>query len=325
MKQFFKFMFASMLGTFFTLMLASILSMVIFFAIVGSMVSSSSKDSKKATKVENNSVLHIKLNHAIQDRTSDNPLENFDFNTLEASNSLGLDKILENIEKAKNDDRIKGIYLDLTFLNTGMASIEEIRNALEDFKKSKKWIISYSEVYTQGTYYLASISDKVYVNPVGIVELRGLGTQLMFFKNMLEKLDVEVQIIRHGKFKSAVEPFMLEKMSDSNREQMELILNTSWGSMINKIAGSRNIKTATINELADGIKIQDAKDALKYKFVDGLMYKDELLAELRKKLDLDENEDITSEYMLVEILLVEKEIKMKWALKQFLRQLERQD
>jgi len=294
MKQFFKFMFASMLGTFFTLMLASILSMVIFFAIVGSMVSSSSKDSKKATKVENNSVLHIKLNHAIQDRTSDNPLENFDFNTLEASNSLGLDKILENIEKAKNDDRIKGIYLDLTFLNTGMASIEEIRNALEDFKKSKKWIISYSEVYTQGTYYLASISDKVYVNPVGIVELRGLGTQLMFFKNMLEKLDVEVQIIRHGKFKSAVEPFMLEKMSDSNREQMELILNTSWGSMINKIAGSRNIKTATINELADGIKIQDAKDALKYKFVDGLMYKDELLAELRKKLDLDENEDITS-------------------------------
>ena len=153
---------------------------------------------------------------------------------------------------------------------------------------------SYSEVYTQGTYYLASVADKVYVNPAGIVELKGLGTQLMFFKNMLEKLDVDVQIIRHGKFKSAVEPFMLEKMSDSNREQLERILNTAWGSMINKIAASRDIKTATINELADGLKIRDAAAALKYKFVDGLMYKDELLAELRNKLDLAENEDITS-------------------------------
>ena len=150
-----------MVGTFITLMLASILSMVIFFAMLGGVMASASKDGKKATKVENNSVLHIKLNHPIQDRTSDNPFENFDFNTMENSNNLGLDKIIESIEKAKNDDRIEGIYLDLTFLNAGMASIEEIRNALEDFKKSKKWIISYSEVYTQGTYYLASVSDKI--------------------------------------------------------------------------------------------------------------------------------------------------------------------
>ncbi|MBL4668107.1 MAG: signal peptide peptidase SppA, partial [Flavobacteriales bacterium] len=180
----------------------------------------------------------------------------------------------------------------LTSINTGMASIEEIRIALNDFKKSKKWIISYSEIYTQRTYYLASVADKIYLNPAGIMELRGLGNQLMFFKNMLEKLDVDVQIIRHGKFKSAVEPYMLEKMSDANREQMQKILNTMWGSMLNDVSGSRNIKVDKINALADKLEIQDAKDALKHNFVDQLMYKDELLAELRKKLSIDKDADI---------------------------------
>ena len=294
MKQFFKFMFASFFGTFFSMIVAGLLLIVIFIAMLTGTMSSAGKADKQISEVEKNSILHITLNTPIKDRTSENPFENFDFNTLENSSNLGLDKILASIEKAKSDDRIEGICLDLTFINTGMASIEEIRNALLDFKKSKKWIISYSEVYTQGTYYLASVADKIYVNPVGIVELKGLATQLMFFKNMLAKLDVDVQIIRHGKFKSAVEPFMLEKMSASNREQLEKILNTAWGSMINGIAASRDIKTATINELADGLKIQDAKDALKYNFVDGLMYKDELLAELRNKLHLEENADITT-------------------------------
>jgi len=284
MKQFFKFMFATIAGLIGFIIL--IISFFIFIAAISS--------GEKITNIKDNSVLHIKLNNEIKDRTSENPFENFDFNTFENSNNLGLDKILASIEKAKNDDRIEGIYLDLTFVNTGMASVEEIRNALLDFKKSEKWIISYSEVYTQGTYYLASVADKIYVNPAGIVELKGLATQLMFFKNMLEKLDVDVQIIRHGKFKSAVEPFMLEKMSASNREQLEKILSTAWGSMINGIAASRDIKTLKINELADGLKIEDAKDALKYNFVDGLMYKDELLAELRNRIDLEENADITT-------------------------------
>ena len=173
-----------------------------------------------------------------------------------------------------------------------MATIEEIRAALNDFKSSGKWIYSYSEIYTQGSYYLASVSDKVYLNPAGIVELRGLASQLMFFKNALEKLDIEVQIIRHGKFKSAVEPFMLEKMSESNREQMEKLLNTAWGSMLNSISGSRKISVDKINLLADGIKIQDAKDALKYKFVDQLVYKDELFTELKNKLKLEADDEI---------------------------------
>ncbi len=288
MKQFFKFMFASMLG----MLLSCIISFFLFFIIIGAIISSASVDSKKVAQVADNSVLQIKLETKINDRTSDNPLENFDFNTFEAKENLGLDHILQNIEKAKNDSRIKGIYLNLTSINAGMATVEEIRNALLDFKKSKKWIISYAEIYTQKTYYLASVSDKVYLNPAGLMELRGLASQLMFFKKMLENLDIDVQIIRHGKFKSAVEPFMLEKMSDSNREQMEKLLNTVWGSWLNKVSASRNINIDDINMLADSLKIQEAEDAKKYNFVDDVIYKDQLLSELRKKLDIDDNDEI---------------------------------
>ncbi|MCB0402174.1 MAG: signal peptide peptidase SppA [Flavobacteriales bacterium] len=295
MKQFFKFMFASMLGTFITIMLASILSMVIFFGMIGSIISSSDEmSSGKKVKVEPNSVLHIKLDYPIQDRKSDNPFENFDFNTFQGKESMGLSNIINTLKHAKEDDRIKGIYLDLSTIQTGMASLEEIRNALLDFKSSGKWIISYSELYTQGTYYIASVSDKVYLNPAGMVEHRGLASELMFFKKALEKLDVEMQIIRHGKFKSAVEPFMLEKMSDANREQYQLILNTAWNSIMGKVAKSRNLSMEKLNELADNMTIQDAKIAQTEGLVDELFYKDQVLADLRKRLGEEEDDDINS-------------------------------
>ncbi len=295
MKQFFKFMFASMVGTFITIMSASIISMIIFFAMLGSFVSSASESGPgKVTKVENNSILQLTLNKPITDRTSENPFENFDFNAMESQNGLGLDKILRSIEKAKTDDKIKGIYLDLSYIPAGMATLEELRAALIDFKKSKKWIISYSEVYTQGSYYIASAADKIYVNPAGIVEHRGLASELMFFKNALEKLDVEMQIIRHGKFKSAVEPYMLEKMSDANREQYQLILNTAWSSMIKEVSKSRNISVEKLNSLADNMTIQDAKIAQEEGLVDELYYKDELLLEIRNRLEIGENDDINS-------------------------------
>ena len=175
-----------------------------------------------------------------------------------------------------------------------MATLEELRAALIDFKESKKWIVSYSEVYTQGSYYIASAADKIYVNPAGIVEHRGLASELMFFKNALEKLDVEMQIIRHGKFKSAVEPYMLEKMSDANREQMQLILNTAWTSMTEQVSKSRGISIEKLNELADNMTIQDAQIAKAEGLVDELYYKDEILAELRKRLELEDNDDINS-------------------------------
>ncbi|MCB9361148.1 MAG: signal peptide peptidase SppA [Flavobacteriales bacterium] len=295
MKQFFKFMFASMLGTFITIMLASIISMVIFFGMIGSLISSASEGSKeKIEKVEPNSVLHIKFDYEIKDRSSNNPFENFDFSSFESHEGPGLDKIIKSLEKAKTDDKIKGIYLDLTSINAGMATLEEIRLALLDFKTSGKWIMSYAEVYTQGTYYLASVSDKVYLNPAGIVEHRGLSSELMFFKNALEKLDVEMQIIRHGKFKSAVEPYMLEKMSDANREQMELLLNTAWGSITKAVAESRGISVEKLNDLADNMTIQDAKLAKAEGLVDGVLFKDELLAELRTKLEIEADDDIQS-------------------------------
>jgi protease-4 len=295
MKQFFKFMAASMVGTFITIMLASVISMAIFFGMLTSAITSASEGSaKKPVKIKENTVLHVKLDKPITDRTSDNPFENFDFGSMESQVGLGLDKILKSIEKAKADDRIKGIYLDLSIVPAGMATLEEVRNALVDFKKSGKWIISYSEVYTQGSYYLASVADKVCVNPAGIVEHRGLASELMFFKNALEKLDVEMQIIRHGKFKSAVEPYMLEKMSDANREQYQLILNTAWGSMTKDVAESRGISVEKLNELADGMIIQDAELAKKHGLVDETYFKDELLSELRKKLKIGKDEDINS-------------------------------
>jgi protease IV len=295
MKQFFKFMFASMIGTFITIMLASIISMVIFFGMIGSLISSASEGKKdKIEKVEANSILHIKLDYAINDRSSNNPFESFDFSSFESNEGPGLDKIIKSLRKAKTDDKIKGIYLDLTTINGGMATLEEIRLALLDFKKSGKWIISYSEIYTQGTYYLASVSDKVYLNPAGIVEHRGLSSELMFFKNALEKLDVEMQIIRHGKFKSAVEPYILEKMSDANREQYELLLNTAWGSMTKDVAASRNISVEKLNELANNMTIQDAKIAKAEGLVDDILFKDELLAKLREKLKIEADEEIKS-------------------------------
>jgi len=284
MKQFFKFMFASFLGMV-TFCIFSIILLIIIIA-------SASGNNDKSAFVPKNSVLQITLEYPIKDRTSSNPFQDFDFSSFQIHPQIGLDKILENIKKAKNDDRIKGIYLDLTTINTGIASVEEIRKALEDFKTSKKWIISYAEIYTQKTYYLASVADKIYLNPAGIMELRGISSQLMFFKNMLDKLGVDVQIIRHGKFKSAVEPFMLDKMSDANRKQMNKLLATTWNSMLEAESKSRNISVKEINLLADSIKIQDAKDALKYGFVDKLMYKDELIDDMHKRLDIKTDEEI---------------------------------
>lgn len=289
MKQFFKFMFASMLGTLVTIFI----SIIIFFVMIGAIISSAASSGKeKIVEIDDNALLHVKLDYPIVDRASNNPFENFNFETFEAKEALSLSSILKNIKKAKDDEKIKGIYLDLSLINGGMASVEEIRNALVDFKKSGKFIVSYSETYTQKTYYLASVADEVYLNPAGIMELRGLASQLMFFKGALEKLDIEAQIIRHGKFKSAVEPFMLDKMSDSNREQTKKILNSIWGSVLTDIAESRELTIKTINNLADSVSVRDAEDAVKYGFIDKLTYKDQVFEELRAKLGTDKDDEI---------------------------------
>ncbi|MBP9933735.1 MAG: signal peptide peptidase SppA [Chitinophagaceae bacterium] len=282
MKQFFKFMFASMLGVFLSL----ILMFFILAGIIGAMISSASSD--ETTKIESGTVLHVYFRSPIQDRTSDNPFENFDFSSLKSTAQPGLNDILKNIQKASTDPDISGIYLDLSGISGGMAVMEEIRNALLEFKESKKFIIAYADYYTQGAYYIASVSDKIWVNPEGVVDFRGFSSSMPFLKGMLAKLEVEPQVIRHGKFKSAIEPFILDKMSDENKQQVATYVNAFWNHFVTEIAESRKIDAAQLHIIADSILIQSAEDALTYKMVDKIGYKDEFLTDLASRTSKDD-------------------------------------
>ncbi len=285
MKDFFKFMFASMLGYL-------ILIVILFFITIGIVVSvANSMDNKQATVAEN-SLLKIDFSTPIIDRTSKDPFSDFDFTSMETKKSIGLNDVINNLDKASRDPKIMGIYLNLSSVQSGMATIEEVRKALMDFKTSGKFIMAYGEYYSQAAYYLATTADKIYLNPEGAVDFRGLSAELMFFKGTLEKLDAEMQIIRHGKYKSAVEPFLLDKMSPENREQMMAIIDGIWDKITLAISTSRNISLEDLNKYADELSLNSAKDALDLGFVDGLKYYDEILAELKTKLDIKEDDDI---------------------------------
>ena len=286
MRQFFKFMFASMAGF--------ILSMIIFFFIVMGVISGmmlSLKD-EGTVSISDNSVLEIKFENPIKERTSNNPLQNLDFSGLNPEKTPGLEDILKSIAKSKNDNRIQGILLDLSSIQAGLATIEEIRNALLDYKKSGKFLYAYSESFSQGAYYLASAADKIFLYPEGEVNFRGLHADLMFFKGSLEKLELHPEIIRHGKFKSAVEPFMYDKMSEENREQVEVFLTSIWNNILSSIAGSRNIQVDELQKIADGIEGRNADFALSLHLVDKLSYYDEVLSEIKKITSLNEKDKI---------------------------------
>ena len=285
MKSFFKIFFASMLA----IIITGLITGLIFFGIIAGLVSSAGD---KPVVVKDNSILKITLDNEIVDRANDNPLQNFDFMSMTSSQKLGLYDILKDIKKAKTDDKIKGIYLELTNITAGAATVEEIRSALLSFKESGKFIISYSDYYSQKAYYLASAADKVYINPQGAIEFKGLSAELMFFKGALEKLGVEPQIIRHGKFKSAIEPFILDKMSPANREQTITYMKSIWDNIIAGISESRQITVAELNNLADSMKIENATSALNYKMVDGLKYKDEIIAELHTLSGVPEKDNL---------------------------------
>lgn len=269
MKSFLKMLLATIIGGLITVLI------VFFIAMGGIGIIVSSTD--KPVHIKTNSVLQIKLNQAIADRSSKNPFEGFSFPDFKPSRNLGLDDILSNIRKAKSDENIKGIFLDLSVIPSGSATIQEVRNALIDFKKSGKFVISYADSYMQNSYYLASVSDSVFMNPAGDIAFVGLRAQVMFYKNMLEKLGVEPQIIRHGKFKSAVEPFMLDKMSDANREQLSVFIGSVWQNMLANISESRHIPVEDLNRIADHLELRTAQDALRLKMVNRLVYRDEIL------------------------------------------------
>ena len=275
--------------------LSTVLGMVIGFFLIlfiglGIIVALSEGDGE--TIVKENSILKITLSDPIIDRGSDNPID-FDILSMESKNKMGLTDILNSIEKAKTDDRIKGIYMNVEMPNASLASLEEIREKLLEFKnETNKFIIAYSEIYSQKAYYITSVADEVYLHPEGILEFVGLAYQGMFYKGALEKLDVEPQIIRHGKFKAAVEPYMLDKMSDENRQQITKFLKSIWSNMLADISESRKISTDELFQIVQQFKVRKASDAVTLGLIDANLYKDQVLDSLRQKLNIEADEEI---------------------------------
>ncbi|MBO7084139.1 MAG: signal peptide peptidase SppA [Bacteroidales bacterium] len=282
--KFSKVVLAAFLGT----LIALLINFFVKVGVITSMISSFSSDSETSTVVKPNSVLYMKLNYEIPDRTVDNPFGSIDFGSMETLESTGLNEILRNIEHAKTDPNIKGIYMELSSIPTSTATLEEIRSKLVEFKESGKFIACYGETYSQSAYYVASIADHIWLNPEGMLDLHGMASQIMFYKHLLEKLDIEMQIVRgpNNRFKSAVEPYFLDKMSEANREQMNKLLGTVWGQILKGISETRNISVDQLNQIADNLELMtDAKKALDYGLVDQLYYKDQVLAELKTMTD----------------------------------------
>ena len=266
MKSFLKNILSTIIGIVSSILLLLIIMLVIF--------SIASTDNE--VKIKKNSILKIDLsNNTIVERSPTNPLEAFNF-TGEMLDNLELKEVLDNIEKAKYDDNIVAIYLNNTIVNAGLSQTEEIRNKLLEFKKTGKRIISYSEVYSQLSYYLSSISNSIYLNPEGVIDLKGLSASPMFYKGLLEKLDIDMQIIRHGKFKSAVEPFTLTEMSAENRKQMSLFLNSIADNLMDSIANQRGLTISEVQNHADQLSLENAKSCIELNYVDALMYQDQV-------------------------------------------------
>src|ERR1035437_8612568 len=285
MKQFLKFTLATIVGVIIT----SILLMLIFFAVIGAVAGAS----ESATVLKPNSVYELNLVGTLVDRSKDD----FFMGVLShafgkpTENSIGLDDVLSNINKAKKDDNIVGIYLKGGTLSGGIASIKEIRNALIDFKKSGKFIVAYSDNYSQKMYYLVSVANKILINPQGMVELKGLSAETMFFKNTLDKLGIEMQIVKVGTYKSAVEPLITTKMSDANREQVTVYMGSIWKTFLTEVSASRKISVEKLNAYADEmLMFQPTEKAKQYGLVDGLVYADEADSVLKtfvKELETD--------------------------------------
>ena len=278
--KFSKVLLAAFVGT----LIALVVNFFIKIGVVSSMISAMSTPTETSTTVKPNSLLHMKLDYAIPDRTTDNPYGGINFNTMESQDMTGMNDILRNIEHAKTDPNIKGIYLELSSIPTSTATLQEIRDKLIEFKESGKFIVTYGESYSQSAYYMASVADKIILNPEGSLDLHGMASQITFYKRLLDKLDIEMQIVRgpNNRFKSAVEPYFLDKMSEANREQMDKLLGSVWGQILMGISQNRNISVEQLNKIADNLETAfNAEKALELGLVDNLYYKDQLLEELK--------------------------------------------
>ena len=282
MKDFFKNVAATIVGLFAFGLIMTILG---FICIIGMVASSNSKPALK-----DNAVMVMKLQGQIEDRTEDNWLGEL---TGEQFNNLGMNRILSSIRKAKNEDKVKGIYLETGILETDYATLQEIRNALADFKKSGKWIIAYGDALSQGGYYLASVANKVYVNPEGNVDWHGIASQPQYIKDVAAKFGVHFTVVKVGKYKSYTETYTEDKMSDANREQVSRYIGGLWQQMLADVSKSRNISKDSLNRYADGLMVFDDTQLLKSrKMVDGFCYYDEIRDVIKRQLGLKTDETI---------------------------------
>ena len=293
MKQFLKYVLATITG----IVLSTFVLLFLFFLIIIGIIAGASKEKK--AQVANNAVLHLNFTEPLIERTPVNPFRRGSMVAQGASwlgdfmpKGFGSHDLIKDIQSAASDPRIRGIFIDADVVPAGIATVEEIRNALLDFKKSGKFIYAYAENLNQGCYYLVSAADKIYVNPNGTMFWKGLSAQVMFYKGALEKLDVQVQVMRHGKFKSFTEPFMYDKMSPANRYQTQAWMGSIWDNIITGIAMQRHLSKDSLNALADQLAIHSPEDAVKFKMIDGAKYRDEVTEELEKKLNLEKNKTI---------------------------------
>ncbi|WP_297234141.1 signal peptide peptidase SppA [uncultured Prevotella sp.] len=285
MKEFIKNVGATVVGIFVFTILVGAIGMM---SLVGMVASGSS-----AKDVADNTVFVINLEGQLQERSVDNPFSQY---LGGAASTIGLDDLLDGIKKAKENDKIKGIYIEAgAFAPDSYASLQAVRKALVDFKKSGKWIVAYGDIYTQATYYVASVADKVYLNPSGQIDWHGLASQTMFLKDALAKFGVQMQVVKVGAYKSATEMFTGDKMSDANREQVTAFLGGIWQNVCQDVAKSRKVSVEQLNQYADNfITFAEPKSYVGMKLVDGLLYHDQLKDEVEKLMKLGKDDDIST-------------------------------
>ncbi|MDN4165429.1 signal peptide peptidase SppA [Cytophagales bacterium LB-30] len=282
MRGFFKIVFGTLVGIF----LAWFLAFWILIGLAGSL------SSDKEVTVKKNSVLHLSLNRPIVEREVEDPFEELMGTYSGAVSTVGLLELKSAIKQAATDENIKGIYLDAGFPTTGFATLREIRESLLEFKESGKFIIAYSEYYSEAGYYLASVADEIHLNPLGVIELNGLSTEVIFFKGLFEKLEIEPQIFRVGEFKSAVEPFMRTDMSEANRVQTRSFLGSLYTTYLKDVAASRAIDFDALSAIANQMQVRKAQDAVDKKLATHISYEDEVHASLRSQLGLEDSDKI---------------------------------
>lgn len=287
--NFFKTFLASCLGSLAALVALFVIMIFVMAGIVAGIVGSASSGEKVV--VSNNSVLYLNLDAQITEQQAENPLAGLPLPGGDVSN-IGLLKLKQAIKNAKTDSKIKGIYISVSMPRAGFATLEEIRQSLIDFREEGKWVVAYSDAYSESAYYLASAADKVYLNPEGEVEFNGLVAEVTFFKKMFDKLEIKPEIFRVGEFKSAVEPFMVEKMSPENKLQLSEMINSVYQHVLTGVSESRGISKEKLEEISDKMLIRNAQLSVQYGLVDSLLYYDQVLAELRGRLDLREDAKI---------------------------------